>query len=69
MEIVNAIANVSLAQTYSNPTEQFLEFEYSFPIHPEACIYKFVATFGNTRIEGIVKEKEEAKKEYQQAVS
>ena len=55
VEIVNAIANVSLTQSYSNPTDKFLEFEYNFPINPAACIYRFVASFGNTRIEGIVK--------------
>ena len=38
--------------------------EYSFPINPEACVYKFTAQFGKTRIEGVLKEKEEAKKEY-----
>ena len=42
--------------------------EYSFPINPEACVYKFIAQFGKTRIEGVVKEKEEAKKEYEEAV-
>ena len=42
--------------------------EYSFPIAPNACVYKFTAQFAKTRIEGIVKEKEEAKKEYQEAV-
>ena len=31
--------------------------EYSFPVDPQACIYKFSAEFGTTRIEGIVKEK------------
>ena len=42
--------------------------EYSFPVDPQACIYKFSAEFGSTRIEGIVKEKEEAKKEYKEAI-
>jgi len=58
MEIVNAMVNVTLVQTYHNPTDKFLELEYSFPISPNACVYRFVAEFGNTRIEGIVKEKE-----------
>ena len=57
LEIVNAIANVTLTQTYHNPTDKFLEMEYNFPVHPEACIYKFIAEFGNVRIEGVVKEK------------
>ena len=68
LEIVNSIANVNLIQSYHNPTEKFLEMEYSFPVNPSACIYKFTAEFGKTRIEGVVKEKEEAKKEYQEAV-
>ena len=68
MEIVNAMVNVTLVQTYHNPTDKFLELEYSFPISPNACVYRFVAEFGNTRIEGIVKEKEQAKKEYEQAI-
>jgi Ca-activated chloride channel family protein len=65
MEVVNAMVNVTLTQTYQNPTDKFLEVEYSFPISPSACVYRFVAEFGNTRIEGVVKEKEEAKREYQ----
>lgn len=64
VEIVNSIANVSLLQSYENPTNKYLELEYSFPISPNACVYKFVAVFGNKRMEGIVKEKEIAKLEY-----
>jgi len=58
LEIVNSLTNVTLVQTYHNPTDKFLEIEYNFPINPQACIYKFSAEFGKTRIEGIVKEKE-----------
>lgn len=58
LEIVNSLVNVSLTQTYINPTEKFLEVDYCFPINPNSCVYKFVALFGNNRIEGIVKEKE-----------
>ena len=58
MEIAIAMVNVTLIQTYHNPTEKFLELEYSFPINPNACVYRFVAEFGKTRIEGLVKEKE-----------
>lgn len=50
LEIANTIANVSLVQTYLNPTDKFLELEYSFPIEPNICVYRFVAEFGKTRI-------------------
>ena len=69
VEIVNSIASITLTQTYFNPTETFLELEYNFPINPKACLDKFTATFGKTKIEGIVKDSEEAKKEYEEAVS
>ena len=58
IDITNAIASVSLTQTYVNPTSQFLEVTYSFPVPPKACIHKLVACFDRTRIEGEVKEKE-----------
>lgn len=50
LNIANTIANVSLVQTYQNPTGKFLELEYSFPIDPAICVYRFVAEFGKTRI-------------------
>ena len=58
LEIVNSLLHVTLVQKYENPTDKFLEVDYSFPISPTASIYQFVAQFGNVTIEGIVKEKE-----------
>jgi hypothetical protein len=58
LEIVNSLANITLQQRYHNPTGQYLEVDYSFPISPEASIYQFVAEFNNVTIQGIVKEKE-----------
>ena len=69
LEIVNSITNICILQHYSNPTDKFLEMEYNFPIAPSACIYRFTAQFGKTRIEGVVKEKEQANKEYHEAVN
>lgn len=55
IEIVNSLVHITLVQTYENPSEKFLELEYSFPLDPKSCIYRFVAEFGNNVIEGIVK--------------
>ena len=38
---------------------------FCIPIQPDSSIYKLVATFGNVVIEGIVKEKEQARKEFE----
>lgn len=35
---------------------------------PNVCLHKFVAIFGKTRMEGVVKEKDIAKVEYEKAV-
>ena len=68
VDIVNSIARVVLEQVYVNPTDKFLELEYSVPIDPKVCIYKFNAAFGDTHIEGVVKEREQANKEYEKAI-
>lgn len=38
------------------------------PISPNSCIHRFAAVFGGVRIEGVVKEKAEARVEYREAV-
>jgi hypothetical protein len=37
---------------------------YEFPVNPKACFYKFLGTFGNKKLEGIVKEMEERRKKW-----
>ncbi len=64
---MNSLLSVTLKQKYHNPTEKFLEVEYSLPLNPESSIYRFEAEFDNVKIEGIVKEKEQAKKEFEKA--
>jgi hypothetical protein len=55
VEIVNSLAHITLIQKYFNPIDKFVEMDYSFPINPKSCVYRFVAEFGTTKIEGIVK--------------
>lgn len=68
IDILNSVARVTLEQTYLNPTDKYLELEYSTPIDPKVCVYKFKATFGDTEIDGVVKEREQANKEYEEAI-
>lgn len=65
---MNNLAKIKLTQTYKNPLVGFLEVEYSFPKDPNACLYSFQAKFDDTLLIGKVKEKEEAKQEYQEAL-
>lgn len=45
-----------------------LETEYFFPISIDACYDGFKARVGDKIIEGLVKEKEQAKKEYKETI-
>lgn len=41
LEIVNSLLSITLNQKYYNPTDKFLEVDYSLPINPNSSIYKF----------------------------
>lgn len=43
----------------------FIEAEYFFPISLKDCFDSFSAEFDNKIIKGVIKEKEEARKEYE----
>ena len=61
---------MTIQQTYVSTVSEEREIAYIFPLPPEASVYSFRATFGDNRtIEGIVKEKNHAKAEYEQAIS
>lgn len=60
------IAEVVYSQTYYNPYDEKIEAEYVFPISSTACFNKFEAKFGATVIQGIIKEKNEAKAYHEQ---
>ena len=63
--IHESIAKVTFSQTYQNPTDSLLETEYLFPIPPNARFDAFQARYENITINGVIKEKETAQKEYQ----
>jgi Ca-activated chloride channel homolog len=69
VEITNALADITLTQRYKNNTDKFVEVDYNFPVNPNACIYRFTADFGDKIVEGVVKEREAAKQEFEKAVS
>ena len=64
-DIHESIAKVTFSQTYQNPSDVLLETEYFFPIPPNARFDAFQARYEGVTINGIIKEKEKAKEEYQ----
>ena len=66
VEIVDSLAYITINQEYFNDDQiKTIETEFLFSIANEACFYDFEAKIGDIIIKGEIKEKEEAKSEYQ----
>jgi len=63
--VIGKFSSFTIHQEYRNDTNVLLEVTYTFPISSTATITGFTAQIGEKIIKGKVKEKEEAKKEYE----
>ncbi len=62
-----AVASVSVVQQYHNPYAEKIEVVYTFPLPDDASVRDFVLQIGERRIRGLLREKEEATKIYEEA--
>ncbi|KAL2259009.1 hypothetical protein VTK26DRAFT_7458 [Humicola hyalothermophila] len=69
-QIVSSTSRTTLTQIFVNPKpDQIPELRYTFPLYDGVSVVGFVCTINDERvIRGIVKERAEARKTYQQAV-
>lgn len=63
------IATVDLQQQFQNPYDSKIEAVYVFPLPQNAAVNEFIMTIGDRRIRGIIREREEAEKIYNEARS
>ena len=61
------IATVNVIQKYHNPYRDKIEAAYVFPLPQNAAVTDFVMIVGDRKIRGLVREKEEAQRIYQEA--
>ncbi len=61
------VAEVTLTQRFHNPSQQFREGRYLFPLPENAAVDGMVLTIGDRRIVGRIDRKAEAEKTYRQA--
>lgn len=61
------IASVNVTQRFHNPYDAKIEAMYVFPLPQNAAVSGFVMTIGERRIRGILREREEAERVYQEA--
>lgn len=67
-KIIDLIGEVVLLQEYENTSSTAIEAKYVFPLQRGAAVCGFEAFINHKRVVGVVKEKEEARREYKKAV-
>jgi len=63
------IASVEVKQQYYNPFVEKIEAEYVFPLPQNAAVNEFIMQIGSRSIRGIIRERQEAERIYEQAKS
>ena len=66
--VIGKFSTFRIQQEYTNDTDAVLEVTYTFPISASATVTGFTAQIGEKIFKGLVKEKEEARKEYEKAM-
>jgi len=67
--LINFVAEVNIVQTYENVEQNPIECVYMFPIEEGAAVINFKAELEGRTLKSQVKPKDEAKKQYDDAVS
>ena len=67
IQISGPMARVVMKQDFINPSDIWLEARYVFPLPENAAVNQMVFTTGDKRIISEIKEKQKARKIYQQA--
>jgi Ca-activated chloride channel homolog len=69
IEVTGVIARTRLSQLFTNPGSEFVEGVYVFPLPEKAAVDHLWMRIGERAIEGVIQEKEEARRTYDQAKS
>lgn len=65
--VTGIVARCEVAQRFHNPSQEWVEAVYAFPLPETAAVDHLRMTIGDRIIEGQIQEKEEAKRTYEQA--
>ncbi|XP_004680419.1 PREDICTED: poly [ADP-ribose] polymerase 4 [Condylura cristata] len=68
-KIIDFVAQVIVFQTYTNHSHMPIEAKYIFPLDDKAAVCGFEAFINGKHVVGEIKEKEEARREYREAIS
>jgi Ca-activated chloride channel family protein len=65
--VTGYISAVDVTQQFENPYDEKIEAVYLFPLPEKSAVNEFVMTIGERKIRGILREKEEARRIYEDA--
>lgn len=68
-QLVDLVAQVVVLQVYENRSTQPIEAKYVFPLDDMAAVCGFEAFINDKHVLGVVKEKEQAHREFKEAIS
>ncbi|XP_069859243.1 protein mono-ADP-ribosyltransferase PARP4 [Dipodomys merriami] len=66
--VIDFVAQVIVFQTYTNQSQMPIEAKYIFPLDDKAAVCGFEAFINDKHVVGEIKEKEEAQREYREAI-
>ncbi len=69
VNITSIIADVTIQQVYENQGNQVLEATYVFPMSEKAAVYSMEMRIGDRLLVADIREKQQARAEYEQAIS
>ncbi|MDH3376184.1 MAG: marine proteobacterial sortase target protein [Gammaproteobacteria bacterium] len=67
MRVTGLIASVTVTQSFTNQSNDWLEGIYVFPLPDDAAVHGLTMRIGKRTIKGLVKPRNQAKRQYQQA--
>ena len=68
-DIAGLLATTTVRQTFRNVLDEHIEATYVFPLPDRAGVTAFVATLGGRRVEGVLKERQAARDDYDAAIA
>jgi Ca-activated chloride channel family protein len=66
--IIGLSATIQVSQTFRNTLSEALEVTYIFPLPPRAAVSAFTLEVEGRKVEGIIKERGQARRDYDQAI-
>lgn len=67
IDVTGPLVRTRVTQTFRNPHEQWFEGVYAFPLPDDSAVDRLRMQVGDRVIEGLIREREAARREYQQA--